>query len=782
MRNDGEVVIGINLDSKNLDKDLKKVKRTLEKFGNETDFLEKENENLFKERASLDMESYYKEIEKLKRGTKLSLINVDEKEREKILAESSQELENINKKYENQINKYNSINDKVRENQRRQKEIEASTNEINQALIERLNFKPSFGTEELKSRLNEAEKILEDFEKENEDLLKIKAKIDLSGYHNELEALKQEHAETTAYVTDTATKNMLLDQENEKLQKINDKYSLQINLMNRINREIQTNADNQELVRQKIIQIDERINKIGSNPLKNINSQLKTIGKSVDGITHKMVKWTLAMFGIRGAYTLIRRAMSMVSSQNEEVAGQMQQMRNVIAEALYPVVNQIVNLVARLMVYINLIFKAITGKDLFNFSAAMKNSEKNSGKMAKNLKDAKKQLAGFDEMNVLSDTSSSGNDSVGNNTGTPNIFDQFKDLQLPPWLDKLLEYGDLIEAAIGGITAALMAMKLFGLDPILSLGIGAMIGGLIYAVKKLIDYLKNPSWENFGGIIQGIGVFVVGLGIAFLGLPAIITGVAILILGTIIKYWDKIKVFLQSSIDWLKNQSDFIHQYFGDKIGYIYDIFVEALQGMLDGLDRTFKGMKYLLDETIKFIKNVFSGKWREAWQNAKNIFKETMLGLPEALWLSFKPIINKFKEIGTKIGETFSGSFKSIINTTLGWIEKQLNKPIDSINGLINKINDVPGINISKLSSLRLPRLAKGGIINQPSRGVAIGGESGMEGVIPLTDSQQMRLLGESIGRYITIQLTNINSMNGRVISKELKKIENENNFMNNF
>jgi hypothetical protein len=80
------------------------------------------------------------------------------------------------------------------------------------------------------------------------------------------------------------------------------------------------------------------------------------------------------------------------------------------------------------------------------------------------------------------------------------------------------------------------------------------------------------------------------------------------------------------------------------------------------------------------------------------------------------------------------------------------------------------------------LPKLAPGGIINQPGRGVplgqAIGGERGAEGVIPLTDSQQMALLGEAIGRYITVNANITNTMNGRIISRELQKVQNDSDF----
>lgn len=88
-------------------------------------------------------------------------------------------------------------------------------------------------------------------------------------------------------------------------------------------------------------------------------------------------------------------------------------------------------------------------------------------------------------------------------------------------------------------------------------------------------------------------------------------------------------------------------------------------------------------------------------------------------------------------------------------------------------------------LPTFNLPRLKVGGIINMPNKGVmlgsAIGGESGREGVVPLTDSQAMETLGEAIGRYITINANITNTMNGRVISRQLKTIQNDKDFAYN-
>lgn len=64
---------------------------------------------------------------------------------------------------------------------------------------------------------------------------------------------------------------------------------------------------------------------------------------------------------------------------------------------------------------------------------------------------------------------------------------------------------------------------------------------------------------------------------------------------------------------------------------------------------------------------------------------------------------------------------------------------------------------------------------------GLAVGGEAGREGVIPLTDSQAMETLGEAIGRHVVINATVINRMNERTISRQVQRITSERNFAYN-
>ena len=61
---------------------------------------------------------------------------------------------------------------------------------------------------------------------------------------------------------------------------------------------------------------------------------------------------------------------------------------------------------------------------------------------------------------------------------------------------------------------------------------------------------------------------------------------------------------------------------------------------------------------------------------------------------------------------------------------------------------------------------------------GSAIGGESGREGVIPLTDQQAMAQLGAEIGRNVVVNLTNITKVGNRQIAREIKQINAEQEF----
>lgn len=117
-------------------------------------------------------------------------------------------------------------------------------------------------------------------------------------------------------------------------------------------------------------------------------------------------------------------------------------------------------------------------------------------------------------------------------------------------------------------------------------------------------------------------------------------------------------------------------------------------------------------------------------WQAIENI-KNWFASIPAFFASVIGKIADKVRQFGAKVGDVVGGAFKAVVNGVLGFIENFINAPIRAINGLIDTINSVPGIDLGRLNEFHLPRLAKGGLATGST--LANIGEAGAEAVIPL-------------------------------------------------
>lgn len=557
-----------------------------------------------------------------------------------------------------------------------------------------------------------------------------------------------------------------LDKAYEKQTKLNNKVEQTSLAYKKIQDNVQgykTKIEGVKLQKQQaqVNQIKDGFNKMNTS----VSSSIKHIGRLALGI-----------FSVASAYRLMSAASSTLGQYDEQYATNLEYIRYLIAQTIAPALKYVVNLASTLLSYLNYIAQAWFKVTLFS-----KNSSKNFMKARESTSKIKKDLqtTPFDEMNVLSDTSSSGTSGAV----APSIDPSMLKGEVPDWLKWIVDNKDLIFSIFAGISAGLLAWKL-GLEGIEALGIGLLVAGLIYTIQSLIDYLNDPSWENFGKIIQGVGIAIIGLGALIGSVPLVVAGAIVLIVGTIVKYWEQIKAFLQQGIDWLKGKSDWVHEMFGEVIGNIYDAWVEKLQLILNFFDNTFKNIKSIFDDIISFIRNVFAGNWKGAWENIKNIFAAIWNQIKNTFVTIFSLIKNMVVTVAQTTGTIIAGVFKVVINAVLRTIETVLNAPIRAINSLIGVINNVPGINLGTLSTFNLPRLAKGTILNAPGRGVpvaggtALAGEAGREAYLPLSDTQLLEELGSTIGKYINLNATIPIYVGNRQIAREIKKINTESDF----
>lgn len=670
-----------------------------------------------------------------------------------------------------EVNGYLKIKTKL-DNSGIDKDITELENKIKKAQTDNLGLdKEATGLQE---EINQYEKLCNEADKYKEKIKQLEAErktLTLGGLSStnvpqynslttNIDLMKQKYSQATIEIDKQASK---IDKVYAKLNKIKAKQT-------------ENNAKVQEFK-----------DKIESIKINKVQNQINNIGKGIQGQISKIGKMAFAIIGIRTAWNAVRSAINIVSQYNSQVSTDLEYMRYCIANALGPIVQSLIKLLYTALSYINAISTAWFGINLFSNSSAknfqkMKNSASGTAKSAKEIQ---KSLQGFDEMNILQDNTSSTGGSTG--VSAPSMDLSNVQGEIPAWLKWIIENKDLIISTLTGIATAVLLIK-FGLKGIKALGIGVLIAGIMYTVMALIEYLKDPSWENFGKVIQGIGVSIIGVGVIIAsvlgivaGAPVIITGAIVLIWGIIVKYWEQIKAFFQSGIDWLKGKSDWIRQMFGDVVGDIYDNFVSGLQDVLNWLDSTMKGIKANFNEIISFIKNVFSGNWQGAWQNIKNIFSNIWEGMKNTVKTIFGLIGKMAINIGKTVGATISGAFKAVVNGVLRAIEDILNSPIRAINSLTDVINRVPGINLGYLNTFNLPRLAKGGVISQPTQ--AIIGEAGREAVVPLENNMEwLDVLADKLASKIgTSGGSYIINLDGRTIQRGQAKRKQELAFATN-
>jgi hypothetical protein len=165
-------------------------------------------------------------------------------------------------------------------------------------------------------------------------------------------------------------------------------------------------------------------------------------------------------------------------------------------------------------------------------------------------------------------------------------------------------------------------------------------------------------------------------------------------------------------------------------IAKLPEVLEAVLTGLCEPLTSMFSGLWDGIKEVFSGVVDFFKGIFESAWEAIKGVFdgvKDFFLGI-------WDTISDVFSDLGTTIGDAISGAVKAGINGVISMIEKIINGGIALINGAIDIINYIPGVDIGKIDYLDLPRLAKGGIADSETLAY-IGEGVGREAVLPLDD-----------------------------------------------
>jgi phage-related protein len=125
------------------------------------------------------------------------------------------------------------------------------------------------------------------------------------------------------------------------------------------------------------------------------------------------------------------------------------------------------------------------------------------------------------------------------------------------------------------------------------------------------------------------------------------------------------------------------------------------------------KFYKEKIEPIINAVKSAVSAIWA--------VIKEKIIDKIKEKIDKFVALITKIRDktaeilkgVGTKVVDFVSGLLKKAINAVLSGIENKINFFIRLLNGVVDTVNKIPGVSISKVSEIYIPKLANGGVVD---------------------------------------------------------------------
>ena len=234
---------------------------------------------------------------------------------------------------------------------------------------------------------------------------------------------------------------------------------------------------------------------------------ISKLGKKLSGFGSMLKRMALRkimmamLTAVKDGFNNLAQYSSQTNADLSALKSGLTQLKNSFATAFAPILTVVTPILTKLigylstaLTYIGKLFAALSGAKTFTKATAVQEdyaaSLSGTGKAAK---EAQKQLAGFDELNVLSDSSS---DSGGGGASATDPSEMFEEVPIESSITDFI--GSLKDAFKNGDYA----------------GIGEIIGnGINTAVQKVNDFIR---WDNVGskitagikGVAQGFNALV----------------------------------------------------------------------------------------------------------------------------------------------------------------------------------------------------------------------------------------------------------------------------------
>lgn len=309
------------------------------------------------------------------------------------------------------------------------------------------------------------------------------------------------------------------------------------------------------------------------------------------------------------------------------------------------------------------------------------------------------------------------------------------------------------------------------------------IGVLLYQNWDTVVEFAKTAWQGLcdfiSGICQAIGEFFSGLWTklqeifepigqwfgekfqqAWDAIVSIFSGIGEWFSGVFQGAWDAIVNIFTPIGSWFGQRWADVTSALANIGAWFTDMFQKAWTGLTNIFSKLGSWFGERWADVTSVLANVsswFGNMFTSAYNAVKNAFS-SIGGFFSGVWSTVQSI---FVNAGQKVGSAVGGAFKSAVNAVLGTIENVVNGFIGMINGVLGVVRNLPGLGwVGSVSTVSLPRLARGGIVDSPT--IAMIGEAGKEAVVPLENTGFIQTLGRVVSSAVVNAMAGISPQGG--------------------
>ena len=309
------------------------------------------------------------------------------------------------------------------------------------------------------------------------------------------------------------------------------------------------------------------------------------------------------------------------------------------------------------------------------------------------------------------------------------------------------------------------------------------IGVLLYQNWDTVVEFAKTAWQGLcdfiSGICQAIGEFFSGLWTklqeifepigqwfgekfqqAWDAIVNIFSGIGEWFSGVFQGAWDAIVNIFTPIGSWFGQRWADVTSTLANIGAWFTDMFQKAWTGLTNIFSKLGSWFGERWNDVTSALSSV-SNWFGEVFTNAYNAVKDAFSSIGDffsGVWETVKGI---FVNAGQMVGEAVGGAFKSAVNAVLGTIENVVNGFIGMINGVLDVVRNLPGLEwVGSVSTVSLPRLARGGIVDSPT--IAMIGEAGKEAVVPLENTGFIQTLGRVVSSAVVNAMAGVGPQGG--------------------